>query len=112
MPHDVGRLHRRGAQGAADRGHLRARGRHRPAGLEEAIELGWLPGIATAEVLGCFGLSDEVRNGFEAIRVRFTIKGDAPDEKLREIVARAQERSAIYDVLTGGVPVEIEVDTA
>ncbi len=44
--------------------------------------------------------------------MRFTIKGDAPDQKLREIVARAQERSAIYDVLTGGVPVEIEVDTA
>ena len=30
---------------------------------------------------GCFGLSDEVRNGFEAIRVRFTIKGDAPERE-------------------------------
>jgi uncharacterized OsmC-like protein len=59
---------------------------------------------------GCFGLSDDVRNGFSAIRVTFTVKGDAPESKLREIVARAQERSAVYDVLTGGVPVEIRAD--
>jgi uncharacterized OsmC-like protein len=61
------------------------------------------------DVLGSFGLSDEARNGFSAIRMRFEIEGDAPEEKLREIVARAQERSAVYDMLTGGVPVAIEV---
>ena len=45
------------------------------------------------------------------ITVRFTIKGDAPAEKLREIVEQPRARSAVYDVITNGVPVTIEVDT-
>ena len=32
---------------------------------------------------GLLGLSNEVRNGYERIRVTFDIKGDAPAEKLR-----------------------------
>jgi uncharacterized OsmC-like protein len=52
-----------------------------------------------------------VRNGYEKITVRFTIKGDAPAEKLREIVEQSRARSAVYDVITNGVPVAIEVDT-
>ena len=47
----------------------------------------------------------------EKITVRFTIKGDAPAEKLREIVEQSRARSAVYDVITNGVPVAIEVDT-
>jgi uncharacterized OsmC-like protein len=43
--------------------------------------------------------------------VRFTIKGDAPAHKLREIVEQSRARSAIHDVFTNGVPVTIEVDT-
>jgi uncharacterized OsmC-like protein len=62
------------------------------------------------DLLGSFGLSDEARNGFSAIQVRFDIEGDAPEAKLREIVARAQERSAVHDMLTRGVPVTIDVD--
>jgi len=62
------------------------------------------------DLLGSFGLSDEARNGFSAIRARFRVKGDAPEHKLREVVTRAQERSAVYDMLTGGVPVAIEVE--
>ena len=53
----------------------------------------------------------DVRNGYEKITVRFTIKGDAPAEKLREIVEQSRARSAVYDVITNGVPVAIEVDT-
>lgn len=60
-------------------------------------------------LLGVLGLSDDVRNGYEKIRVNFDIKGDAPAEKLREIVEQSKNRSAVYDVLTNGVPVEINV---
>jgi uncharacterized OsmC-like protein len=63
-------------------------------------------------LLGLLGLSKEVRNGYERIRATFEIKGDAPAEKLREIVAQSQARSAVFDVLTKGVPVEIAVDAA
>jgi uncharacterized OsmC-like protein len=64
------------------------------------------------DVRGALGLSDEVRNGFERIRVSFRIKGDAPPEKLREVVERAQQRSAVYDMVTHGVPVDVAVDLA
>ena len=60
---------------------------------------------------GILGLDPQVRNGYQGITVRFTIKGDAPAEKLRELVEQSRARSAVYDVVTNGVPVTIEVDT-
>jgi uncharacterized OsmC-like protein len=62
------------------------------------------------DLQGILGLSDKVRNGFQAIRVNYTVKGDAPEEKLRQIVDQARARSAVFDILTGHVPVAIEVD--
>ena len=64
------------------------------------------------DLLGILGLSDQVRNGYEKIRVSFEIKGDAPPEKLRQIVEQSRARSAVYDVLSHGVPVEITVNAA
>ena len=63
------------------------------------------------DLRGILGLSDKVRNGFQAIRVAFQIKADAPDTKLREIVQQAGARSAVLDILTSGVPVSLSVDT-
>jgi uncharacterized OsmC-like protein len=63
------------------------------------------------DLLGILGLSDEVRNGYEGISVNFTISGDASDEVLRGLVEQSRRRSAVYDVVTNGVPVEISVDT-
>ena len=60
---------------------------------------------------GILGLNPGVRNGYEKITVKVTIKGDAPAGKLREIVDQSRARSAVYDVITGRVPVTIEVDT-
>jgi uncharacterized OsmC-like protein len=59
---------------------------------------------------GILGLNPEVRNGYQQITVRFTIKGDAPAEKLRELLEQSRARSAVYDVITNQVPVAIEVD--
>jgi uncharacterized OsmC-like protein len=61
---------------------------------------------------GLLGLSPDVRNGYERITVRFTIKSDAPAEKLREIVEQSRARSAVYDVIANRVPVTIEVNTS
>jgi len=60
---------------------------------------------------GILGLNPAVRNGYQQITVRFTVKGDAPAGKLRELVDQSRARSAVYDVITNGVPVTIEVDT-
>ena len=60
---------------------------------------------------GILGLNPEVRNGYQQITVRFTVKGDAPAETLREIVEQSRTRSAVYDVITNQVPITIGVDT-
>ena len=60
---------------------------------------------------GILGLNPDVRNGYQNITVRFTVKGDAPAEKLREIVEQSRARSAVFDVITNQVPVTIEVAT-
>ena len=62
------------------------------------------------DLRGILGLSDEVRNGYDKIRATFTIKGDAPEAKLRQIVEQAQARSAVFDVLTNGVPVDVAIN--
>lgn len=64
------------------------------------------------DLLGIFGLDPEVRNGYQRIKVTFTIQGDASAEELRDLVARSQRRSAVLDVLTHGTQVDIEVCTS
>jgi uncharacterized OsmC-like protein len=64
------------------------------------------------DVRGCLGVDEEPRNGFERIGVSFRVTGDAPAEKLREVVERAKARSAVYDMVTNGVPVDVDVATA
>ena len=61
-------------------------------------------------ILGLLGLDDAVRNGYEGLRVSFRIKGDAPEEELHKIVMRSRDRSAVYDVLTNGTRVVIDVE--
>ncbi len=61
------------------------------------------------DLRGILGLSEEVRNGYEQLRMNVTIKGDASPEKLAQIVEQSRARSAVYDVLTNGIPVAISV---
>jgi uncharacterized OsmC-like protein len=61
------------------------------------------------DLLGILGLGDGVRNGFQGIKVSFKLKGDDP-AKLRQVVEQSRARSAVYDIVTNGVPVAIEVD--
>jgi uncharacterized OsmC-like protein len=59
---------------------------------------------------GILGLNPDVRNGYEKITVRFSVKGDAPAEKLRALVEQSRARSAVYDIITNRVPVTIEIE--
>jgi uncharacterized OsmC-like protein len=62
------------------------------------------------DLQGLLGLSNEVRNGYQQLRVNFRIEGDAPPETLRKIVEQSRARSAVFDVLTNGVDVVIDVE--
>jgi uncharacterized OsmC-like protein len=59
------------------------------------------------DLQGILGLSDTVRNGFQAIRVSFEVAGNAPAAKLEEIVRQSVARSAVFDMLTNGLPVTV-----
>ena len=68
--------------------------------------------VGDMDVQGTLGLNDEIRNGFSRIGVSFEVSGDASPEKLREVVERAKARSAVFDMVTHGVPVDVDVTTA
>lgn len=61
------------------------------------------------DLQGILGLSDEVRNGYEGIRVRFEIDSPAPAEVVRAVVEQSQARSAVFDVLTNGTSVDVSI---
>jgi uncharacterized OsmC-like protein len=61
------------------------------------------------DVSGGLGLNDNVRNGFQHISVAFDVKANASPEKIREVVERAKARSVVFDSVTRGVPVVVEV---
>ena len=60
------------------------------------------------DLRGILGLDPDVRNGFHAIRVNFVVRGDATPEQLEALVAQSRKRSAVFDMLTNGVPVMVE----
>jgi uncharacterized OsmC-like protein len=60
-------------------------------------------------VQGALGLDESFRNGYEQLRVTFRVKADAPAEKVRQILQRAQQRSAVFDIVSHGVPVSVDV---
>jgi len=56
---------------------------------------------------GFLGMKDDVRRGFEAIRVVFDIDADADTEKKQELIAMAQRYSPVFDIVSNGVPVAV-----
>jgi hypothetical protein len=74
-------------------------------GVDEAVD----EGLQLLTGAGLGGLSDQVRNGYQPIRVGFRLRGDEP-EKLRSVVEQSRRRSAVFDVVTNGAPVSIHVD--
>jgi uncharacterized OsmC-like protein len=63
--------------------------------------------VGVLDARGATGLDESYRNGFEHVRVAFSVKGDAPREKLEQIVERAKARSVVYDIITNPVRVDV-----
>ena len=62
------------------------------------------------DIRGILGVDSDVRNGFNDIRVTFTIDADASKEEIEALVAQSQKRSAVFDALSN--PTEINVEVA
>lgn len=62
------------------------------------------------DLQGILGIDDEVRNGFDGIKVTYKIDADADKEDIEALVAQSQKRSAVYDIVTNPTNVTVEVD--
>jgi len=60
-------------------------------------------------ILGILGADPSVRNGFEGVTVRFAIDADAPRDVLEALIAQAQKRSAVFDIVTNPTNVLVEL---
>jgi uncharacterized OsmC-like protein len=61
------------------------------------------------DVQGILGIDSEVRNGFNGIKVTYSIDADASPEEIQALVAQSQKRSAVYDIITNPTNVTVEV---
>ncbi len=62
------------------------------------------------DLQGLLGLNDEVRNGYQGIRATVKIKGGADAEALNRVVQQSIARSAVFDMLTNGTQVDVQID--
>src|SRR6201993_425890 len=61
------------------------------------------------DIRGILGADSDVRNGFNDIKVTFTIDADASKQEIEALVAQSQKRSAVFDALTNPTEVSVEV---
>ncbi len=62
------------------------------------------------DIRGILGVDSDVRNGFNDVKVTFTIDADASKQEIEALVAQSQKRSAVFDALTN--PTNVTVDVA
>ncbi|WP_062430930.1 OsmC family protein [Herbidospora daliensis] len=61
------------------------------------------------DIRGILGADSDVRNGFNDVKVTFTIDADASPAEIEALVAQSQKRSAVFDALTNPTNVTVEV---
>jgi uncharacterized OsmC-like protein len=61
------------------------------------------------DLRGFLGIAEEVRRGFQNIRVTFDVASGAPREKIDELIQLTQKYSPVFDVVSHGVPVSVRL---
>ena len=64
---------------------------------------------AGMDIRGILGIDEDVRNGFDGIKVTYKIDADASPDDIKALVAQSQKRSAVYDIITNPTNVTVEV---
>ena len=64
---------------------------------------------AGMDLQGILGIDEQVRNGFDVIKVHYEIDADATPEQIAALVAQSQKRSAVFDIVTN--PTDVTVTT-
>ena len=61
------------------------------------------------DIRGILGADSDVRNGFDDIKVTFSIDADASKQEIEALVAQSQKRSAVFDALANPTNITVEV---
>ncbi len=64
------------------------------------------------DVRGILGIDTDVRNGFSAVKVSYTVDADATPAEIKALVAQSQKRSAVYDIIANPTNVTVEVNAS
>jgi len=62
------------------------------------------------DIQGILGMDEDVRNGFDGIKVSYKIDADATKDEIEALVAQSQKRSAVFDIVTNPTNVTVEVN--
>ncbi len=62
---------------------------------------------AGMDLQGILGIDEQVRNGFDGIKVHYEIDADATPEQIEALVAQSQKRSAVFDIVTNPTDVTV-----
>lgn len=62
------------------------------------------------DLQGFLGIRDDVRNGYQGIKMSYRIKADVSDEQLEELYKLGPSFSPVFDSVTKGVPVTVTAE--
>lgn len=65
---------------------------------------------AGMDLHGVLGIDENMRNGFDGIKVHYEIDADATPEQIAALVAQSQKRSAVFDIVAN--PTEVAVTSS
>jgi uncharacterized OsmC-like protein len=83
--------------------HAAARGIH-IKGVESRYE-------GDLDLRGFLGISEDVKVGYQNIRVYFKIDADVSDGQKKELIEMAQKYSPVFNTITKSAPVSVHLDT-
>jgi uncharacterized OsmC-like protein len=61
------------------------------------------------DIRGILGADEDVRNGFDDVKVTFEIDADATRGEIEALVAQSQKRSAVFDIITNPTNVTVSM---
>ena len=62
---------------------------------------------AGMDIQGILGVDENVRNGFDGIKVHYEIDADATEAQIAALVAQSQKRSAVFDIMANPTDVTV-----
>jgi len=67
---------------------------------------------AGMDLQGVLGIDENTRNGFDGVRIHYEIDADATPEQIEALVAQAQKRSAVFDIVANPTDITVTASKA